>query len=264
MKPGGSRSGSGWTRTPASPSPPASSQTWTRRRWQVRVHSPGLHWAPPQRAGTLPCGTCVGKGVASCSRASLRWACAAAPHPCPYPPTAPHPAPSQPAAKLTRRGHEVQPSLDAGRFVCNLTYYLSLLHSQLGRERDGRPLHSLFLHVPPAEVVPLHRQLHLLLDLMHEVAAQLAAQSAATPAAAEAAAAEEQAQATAAVDGGASPSLAAAADEAALPNGATSNTMLVRETAAVQAVAVTEAATRSSGASAAGQPRAPQVAARPD
>jgi hypothetical protein len=75
---------------------------------------------------------------------------------------------------LTERRHDVRVSQDAGRYVCNFTYYLSLLHTQKLRQRHGRPLHTLFLHVPPAEVVPLPRQLHLLLDLLQAIAAQLA------------------------------------------------------------------------------------------
>ncbi|KAL4857493.1 Glycosyltransferase family protein 64 protein C5 [Chlorella vulgaris] len=77
------------------------------------------------------------------------------------------------AADLTERRHDARVSQDAGRYVCNFTYYLSLLHTQKLRQRHGRPLHTLFLHVPPAEVVPLPRQLHLLLDLLQAIAAQL-------------------------------------------------------------------------------------------
>ena len=69
--------------------------------------------------------------------------------------------------------HAVRPSLDAGRFVCNWTYYLSLLHSQKARQRRGRPLHTLFLHVPPTAAIPLPLQFAFLLDLLAAIAEQL-------------------------------------------------------------------------------------------
>lgn len=58
--------------------------------------------------------------------------------------------------------------------MCNCTYYLSLLHSEKARRRAGRPLHALFLHVPPLAVVPLPRQMECLLDLLAAIAVQLA------------------------------------------------------------------------------------------
>ena len=67
----------------------------------------------------------------------------------------------------------MRPSLDAGRYVCNWTYYLSLLHSQKARQRRSRPLHALFLHVPPAAAIPLPRQFAFLLDLLAAIAEQL-------------------------------------------------------------------------------------------
>lgn len=83
---------------------------------------------------------------------------------------------------LTARRHDARPSEDAGRFVCNCTYYLSLLHSEKVRRREGRPLHALFLHVPPLAVVPLQRQFACLLDLLAAIAQQLAPSTAAATA----------------------------------------------------------------------------------
>lgn len=86
----------------------------------------------------------------------------------------PRPGPAA-ADHLALRGFPVQPSDDAGRYLCNLTYYLSLCESEKARVRRGAPLHALFLHVPPADVVPLRRQLDLLLLLLEAIAQQLAA-----------------------------------------------------------------------------------------
>lgn len=87
-----------------------------------------------------------------------------------------------PTEWLTARHHDARPSEDAGRFVCNCTYYLSLLHSEKARRREGRPLHALFLHVPPLAVVPLQRQFACLLDLLAAIAQQLAPSTAAATA----------------------------------------------------------------------------------
>ncbi|KAL4422931.1 hypothetical protein ABPG75_009128 [Micractinium tetrahymenae] len=79
------------------------------------------------------------------------------------------------AAQLAgRQRHNAAVSLDAGRFVCNYTYYLSLLHSEAARQRCGAPLHSLFVHVPPATVISLEQQFAFLLDVLEAVAAALA------------------------------------------------------------------------------------------
>lgn len=102
---------------------------------------------------------------------------------CPPPPTHPpsppllrHPTPAlASAAHLALRGFPVQTSDDAGRYLCNLTYYLSLCESEKARVRRGAPLHALFLHVPPADVVRLSRQLDFLLCLLEAIAQQLAA-----------------------------------------------------------------------------------------
>lgn len=77
------------------------------------------------------------------------------------------------AERLEQQRHDVRPSLDAGRYVCNFTFYLSLLHSQKQRQRRGRPIHALFLHVPPVAVVPLQQQFGFLLDLLQAIARQL-------------------------------------------------------------------------------------------
>ncbi|KAL4451204.1 hypothetical protein ABPG77_009276 [Micractinium sp. CCAP 211/92] len=78
------------------------------------------------------------------------------------------------AAQLAgQQGHNVAVSRDAGRFVCNFTYYLSLLHSQTARQLRGAPLHALFVHVPPTTVAPLDQQFAFLLDVLAAVAAAL-------------------------------------------------------------------------------------------
>lgn len=79
------------------------------------------------------------------------------------------------AAQLAgQQRHNVAVSRDAGRFVCNYTYYLSLLHCCTARQRHGAPLHALFVHVPPAAVVPLQQQFEFLLAVLAAVAAALA------------------------------------------------------------------------------------------
>lgn len=78
------------------------------------------------------------------------------------------------AAQLAgQQGHNVAVSRDAGRFVCNFTYYLSLLHSQTARQLRRAPLHALFVHVPPTTVAPLDQQFAFLLDVLAAVAASL-------------------------------------------------------------------------------------------
>ncbi|PRW32868.1 pyroglutamyl-peptidase 1 [Chlorella sorokiniana] len=106
------------------------------------------------------------------------------------------------AERLAARRHDARPSEDAGRYVCNCTLYLSLLHSEKARRRSGRPLHALFLHVPPLAVVPLQRQFQCLLDLLAAIAQQLAPSTEEGEAAGErvAAAAEAEAAAAAAAE----------------------------------------------------------------
>ena len=74
-------------------------------------------------------------------------------------------------------------SRDAGRFVCNYVYYTSLgLCEELtapGEAYEHLPasggLHSLFLHVPPFEMIPKERQLAFLADCLSATAAELGA-----------------------------------------------------------------------------------------
>lgn len=70
--------------------------------------------------------------------------------------------------------YSVAVSRDAGRFVCNFTYYVSLKHSQTMRQQHAAPLHVLFVHMPPATAVPLEQQFEFLLDLLAAIAAALA------------------------------------------------------------------------------------------
>ena len=61
----------------------------------------------------------------------------------------------------------VEPSADPGRFLCNYIYYRSLCLTQERREKagneDGRgTCHSLFIHVPPVDVVSLENQIAFL------------------------------------------------------------------------------------------------------
>eukprot|EP00887_Chlorella_sp_A99_P000282 scaffold13.g282.t1 len=65
-------------------------------------------------------------------------------------------------------------SHDAGRYVCNWTYFLSLEHAQVAREA-GRAVHVLFVHVPPFRVIPEAQQFAFLLELLSQLAMLLAA-----------------------------------------------------------------------------------------
>ena len=58
---------------------------------------------------------------------------------------------------------DVRRSDDAGRFVCNETCYRTLRTiDRLGRrDRHGRPLPAIFVHVPPASQMPFERQVEL-------------------------------------------------------------------------------------------------------
>ena len=58
---------------------------------------------------------------------------------------------------------DVRKSDDAGRFVCNETCYRTLRTiDRLGRrDRHGRPLPAIFVHVPPASQMPFERQVEL-------------------------------------------------------------------------------------------------------
>mmetsp|Transcript_7470 Transcript_7470/g.13160 ORF Transcript_7470/g.13160 Transcript_7470/m.13160 type:complete len:287 (+) Transcript_7470:117-977(+) len=73
-------------------------------------------------------------------------------------------------------------SQDPGRFVCNYTYCLSLdkchmtnttCNGKEGDEEDGSRFHSLFVHVPPFEIVSEDGQFEFLLRLMEAIERQL-------------------------------------------------------------------------------------------
>ena len=59
-------------------------------------------------------------------------------------------------------------SSDPGRFVCNYTYFLSLSHCT-GKDK----VLSLFVHVPPFEVLQEDTQLQFLEDLMTSIQIQI-------------------------------------------------------------------------------------------
>lgn len=65
---------------------------------------------------------------------------------------------------LRRKGFSVDISTDAGRFVCNWVYYNSL---QLA-EANGA--NALFVHVPPASVIPVGRQTQFIAALIDSIA----------------------------------------------------------------------------------------------
>lgn len=128
----------------------------------------------PRCQFSAPCGSCH----ICAGRMLARPACMAArlasrpPMPKPAVPVLPQ---RLCAAQLAgQQRHNVAVSRDAGRFVCNYTYYLSLLHCCTARQRHGAPLHALFVHVPPAAVVPLQQQFEFLLAVLAAVAAALA------------------------------------------------------------------------------------------
>lgn len=66
--------------------------------------------------------------------------------------------------RLTCMGHSVGISNDAGRFVCNWTYFNSL---KLALVHDA---HALFVHVPPASLIPIERQIKFIGDLLDCIA----------------------------------------------------------------------------------------------
>lgn len=61
---------------------------------------------------------------------------------------------------LSKRGHDLEVSTDAGRFVCNWLYFNSL---QLAEKCSA---HSLFVHVPPASVIPVEQQAEFVCELL--------------------------------------------------------------------------------------------------
>ncbi|KAL6767964.1 hypothetical protein ACKKBF_B37270 [Auxenochlorella protothecoides x Auxenochlorella symbiontica] len=70
------------------------------------------------------------------------------------------------AGLLKAQGLPVEQSFDAGRFVCNWTYYHSL---RLALETRPR-VHVVFVHVPPLAVMPLEEQKEVMWHVLAEVA----------------------------------------------------------------------------------------------
>eukprot|EP01023_Acetabularia_acetabulum_P066613 TRINITY_DN9016_c0_g1_i3.p1 TRINITY_DN9016_c0_g1~~TRINITY_DN9016_c0_g1_i3.p1 ORF type:complete len:238 (-),score=23.89 TRINITY_DN9016_c0_g1_i3:225-938(-) len=71
----------------------------------------------------------------------------------------------QVTASLQLKGFDVELSDDAGKFVCNWLYYLSLQDSL---HFPGK-WHSLFVHVPRLEVCPLREQKIFLKSLIQQI-----------------------------------------------------------------------------------------------
>jgi pyroglutamyl-peptidase len=67
----------------------------------------------------------------------------------------------------------VQLSQDPGRYLCNYTYYQALLHQQ----RLGQPLHSVFVHVPPFEVIPQQEQVAMIQALVQSIVTRCSTES---------------------------------------------------------------------------------------
>lgn len=67
------------------------------------------------------------------------------------------------ASKLIEAGHGVVVSNDPGRFVCNYTYYTSLV--ECAERNDGSC--AIFVHVPSFSVIPEDQQRKFLLDLIY-------------------------------------------------------------------------------------------------
>ena len=59
---------------------------------------------------------------------------------------------------------DVAVSCDAGRYVCNFTYYISI-----GKCTHHQRLYCLFVHVPPFECIPEEVQLEVLQAVLTEV-----------------------------------------------------------------------------------------------
>jgi hypothetical protein len=95
-------------------------------------------------------------------------------------------------ARLEASGFAVQASDDAGTFICNYTFYLSLAAMQQAQEEAAvpdaddaahalspaqaapqPPWHALFVHVPPAEMMPVEQQTSFLAALMAAITAHL-------------------------------------------------------------------------------------------
>jgi len=82
---------------------------------------------------------------------------------------------SEIARSLRSKGHEVKVSDDPGRYVCNWTYYHSLMvqDEQTANTLEGRlpdtPWRSLFVHVPSFDIVPCDQQLTFITDLLESL-----------------------------------------------------------------------------------------------
>lgn len=76
---------------------------------------------------------------------------------------------------LQQLGHNVRVSTDAGRFVCNWTYYKSLALVQCTSQTLGHRCHSLFVHLPCFDAVGETEQRQFVIDLLHAVCQQLTA-----------------------------------------------------------------------------------------
>lgn len=63
---------------------------------------------------------------------------------------------------------------DAGTFVCNFTFFISLALASKLQQETGRAVHVLFVHVPPVERMGEAEQLLSLQALLRELAASVA------------------------------------------------------------------------------------------
>ncbi|KAJ8908898.1 hypothetical protein NDN08_005600 [Rhodosorus marinus] len=79
------------------------------------------------------------------------------------------------ASILREQSFDVQTSTDAGRFVCNWTYYLSLHHAK----NSGALV--LFLHVPSVSQIKLEEQLQFVKALIRQIAVQVRAEEESLP-----------------------------------------------------------------------------------
>ena len=68
-------------------------------------------------------------------------------------------------------GEQVTISEDAGLFVCNYTFYRSIEQSQRNSKQKW---HSLFIHVPPFEVMGPEQQLSMAAAMLDSIAAAVA------------------------------------------------------------------------------------------
>mmetsp|Transcript_16794 Transcript_16794/g.68696 ORF Transcript_16794/g.68696 Transcript_16794/m.68696 type:complete len:149 (-) Transcript_16794:190-636(-) len=79
------------------------------------------------------------------------------------------------ASILRKKRFDVQTSTDAGRFVCNWTYYLSL-----HRAKQSGAL-VLFLHVPSVSQIKLEEQLKFVKALVRQIAVLVRAEEESIP-----------------------------------------------------------------------------------